>query len=66
MKKKPTTRERRDIPAQLRAWRERHGLSQSAAAQRLGLTLDTLQNWEQSRNQPRGLARASLLKLIAK
>ena len=32
--------------------RGRHGLSQREFADRLGLDIDTLQNWEQGRNKP--------------
>lgn len=46
---------------QLRAWRARNrgaapggGLSQSEAAARLKVPLDTLQNWEQDRTAPAG------------
>ena len=54
------------IPAQLRHWRKARGLSQSQAAPVLGLTKRTLENWEQGTTQPRGLARAHLLQLLAK
>jgi DNA-binding transcriptional regulator YiaG len=52
------------ISTQLKRWRARRGLSQSQAAPVLGVTLKTLQNWEQQANQPRGLARSALLKML--
>jgi putative transcriptional regulator len=60
---KPTTK---TLPpsTQLKQWRERMGLSQSQAAPVLGVTLDTLQNWEQGRRTPRGLALTALLERI--
>ena len=48
-------RVRRNIPdgaAMLTEIRTRHGLSQREFADRLGLDLRTLQNWEQGRNRP--------------
>jgi transcriptional regulator with XRE-family HTH domain len=53
-----------NLPAQLKAWRSAHDLTQTAAAARLGVNLNTLQNWEAGRNTPRGLALATLLSLI--
>jgi putative transcriptional regulator len=38
------------------AIRERLGLSQRQCAQLLGVSVDTLQNWEQGRRQPSGPA----------
>ena len=52
------------LPAQLRAWRRRLGLSQSGAALRLGIPKRTVENWEQGTNAPRGLALQSLLATI--
>lgn len=49
-----------NLPDQLRTWRRRWRLTQSQAAASLGVELRTLQNWEQSRNTPRGLALESL------
>ena len=37
---------------QVQEWRQRCGQSQPAAAKTLGVTVDTLQNWEQGRNEP--------------
>ena len=55
-KGKPTNYLTTSIPNQLRAWRRARRLSQSQAAPVLGVPLDTLQNWEQGRSRPRGLA----------
>ena len=47
--------------AEVRAIRQRSGLSQAAFAARYGLNLRTLQDWEQGRAQPDGPARSYLL-----
>lgn len=41
--------------------RERLGLSQRQFAALMGVSVDTLQNWEQNRRKPRGAARTLLL-----
>ena len=51
-------------PADIKAIRERFGLSQSEFALMIGVSVSTLQNWEQGRRQPEGPARA-LLKVAA-
>lgn len=55
----------RSIASQLRAFRKARGLSQSQAAPVLGVPLKTLQNWEEERNAPRGLALHALQNLLA-
>jgi putative transcriptional regulator len=45
----------------VKAIRERLGLSQHQFAALLGVSIDTLQNWEQNRRKPRGAARTLLL-----
>jgi DNA-binding transcriptional regulator YiaG len=53
-------------PGDLAALRQAFGsLSQSQFAARLGISVSTLQNWEQGRTTPDGPARA-LLSLVAK
>jgi putative transcriptional regulator len=47
-------------PLDVRAIREGLGKSQSAFAQMIGVSLSTLQNWEQGRRRPQGPARALL------
>ncbi len=47
--------------AEIRVIREKMGLSQSAFAGLLGVSLRTLQDWEQGRRQPTGAARSLLL-----
>lgn len=47
------------------AIRSAYGLSQSRFAQLLGISVRTLQNWEQGRRSPRGPARV-LLQVAAK
>jgi DNA-binding transcriptional regulator YiaG len=52
------------FPRRLRAWRERNNLSQSQAALKLQISKRTLQEWEQNRAAPGGLARAAIEKVI--
>ncbi len=47
--------------ADVKQIRERLGLSQREFAMLLGVSVATVQNWEQSRRQPRGTARLLLL-----
>jgi len=49
----------------IRAIRAKLGLSQSEFALLIGVSVATLQNWEQGRRQPEGPARA-LLRIAAK
>ena len=54
----------RDFPEpDVKAIRERTGLSQTRFAYLIGVKLKTLQNWEQHRVRPAGPARA-LLKIV--
>jgi DNA-binding transcriptional regulator YiaG len=48
----------------IRAIRERTSLSQSEFANLIGVSVKTLQNWEQNRRRPTGPA-AALLRIIA-
>ena len=52
------------LSVRLRAWREKNDLSQSEAALRLQISKRTLQEWEQERAEPRGLASAAIGKAI--
>jgi len=45
----------------VRAVRERHGLSQDQFAALMGISVGTLRNWEQGRRKPRGPARVLLI-----
>jgi len=47
-------------PQDIRAIREHFGLSQSQFAMLMGISVSTLQNWEQGRREPEGPARALL------
>jgi putative transcriptional regulator len=49
----------------VRALRTRSQLTQVQFAERLGVPLETIRNWEQGKREPRGPARA-LLTLIAR
>lgn len=48
-------------PQDVRAIREKLNKSQSEFAHMIGVSLPTLQNWEQGRRQPEGPARALLV-----
>jgi putative transcriptional regulator len=52
------------VPIDVRAIRQRLGKSQSQFANMIGVSVSTLQNWEQGRRRPVGPARA-LLKVAA-
>jgi putative transcriptional regulator len=57
---------RSELPApDVKNLRESYGLSQSELAALLGISLRTLQNWEQGRRAPRGPARV-LLQVVAR
>ena len=45
----------------VKAIRQRHGLTQADFAQRYGFALNSIQNWEQGRRRPEGPARLLLL-----
>ena len=47
-------------PVDVKAVRQRLGKSQSEFAQMIGVSLSTLQNWEQGRRRPLGPAQALL------
>jgi len=49
---------------ELRAWRRKHNLSQSEAALKLQISKRTLQEWEQGRAEPEGLARSAIQKIV--
>ncbi|MBF0460692.1 MAG: helix-turn-helix domain-containing protein [Magnetococcales bacterium] len=55
----PSREFRFDAP-DVKAIRERTGLSQSGFAQLIGVSVKTLQNWEQGRRHPQGPSRALL------
>jgi putative transcriptional regulator len=54
-----------EMPRDVRAIRERAGLSQSVFAALLGVSTRTLQDWEQGRRRPSGAA-VSLLRIADK
>ncbi len=66
MGQRVTKKSKREFCAALKAWRARSSLSQSQAAETLGVPLRTLQNWEIARTKPQGFAEAALLKIMAK
>ena len=48
----------------LQEWREHKSFSQRDAAEHLGISKRTLENWEQERATPRGYAVVALIRLI--
>ncbi len=66
MGKRVSKKSKREFRDALKAWRTAHRLSQSQAADRLGVPLKTLQNWEIARTKPQGFAESALLKVMAK
>ena len=46
------------------AWREQNDYTQQEAADRLGVSRRSLENWEQERAMPQGFGLKSMLKLI--
>jgi putative transcriptional regulator len=53
-----------NLSDELRTWRHKHNLSQSEAALKLQISKRTLQEWEQGRAKPEGLARIAILKIV--
>src|SRR5688572_18949460 len=53
------------LASDVRALRTHFGLSQAKFAALLGISVDTLQNWEQGRREPEGPAKV-LLRIAAK
>ncbi len=53
------------LAQRIQAARNRLNLSQSGAAKEWGVSKRTLQQWEQSRSSPRGLARTALESILA-
>jgi DNA-binding transcriptional regulator YiaG len=53
-----------NLSDELRAWRRKHNLSQSEAALKLQVSKRTLQEWEQGRAEPEGLARLAIEKIV--
>ena len=48
----------------LRDWREQNDYTQQEAADRLGVSRRSLENWEQERAMPQGFGLKAMLKLI--
>lgn len=52
------------ISESLKAYRHRWSISQFQLASRLGISVRTLENWEQGKAKPQGYARISLEKFL--
>lgn len=61
MPEQPSTR----LAERIKGARNRLNLSQSQAAEEWGISKRTLQQWEQSRSSPRGLALKALESILA-
>ena len=48
----------------LQDWRESNGYTQQEAADRLGVSRRSLENWEQERAMPQGFGLSAMLKII--
>jgi DNA-binding transcriptional regulator YiaG len=59
-----TIKLRQKLNSRLKLWRSAKGISQRQAAEILGISKRTLQEWEQGRRAPRGLALETLSKPI--
>ena len=46
------------------AWREQNDYTQQEAADKLGVSRRSLENWEQERAMPQGFGLAAMLKII--
>jgi DNA-binding transcriptional regulator YiaG len=55
----------RDFAKTLVAWRDRNNYTQQTAAEMLGVSKRSLENWEQERAMPQGFGLRAMLKLIA-
>lgn len=53
-----------ELQRKLKAAREKAGLSQSQASEAWGIPLKTLQQWEQDKATPRGLALKAINELL--
>jgi DNA-binding transcriptional regulator YiaG len=54
----------RDFAKLLIAWRERNDYTQRDAAEMLGCSKRSLENWEQERAMPQGFGLKAMLKII--
>ena len=52
------------FPEELKAWRQKQGLTQAEAAEVFQVTETSFANWEVGRKAPRGLARTKVLEVI--
>lgn len=55
----------RDFAKTLVAWRERNNYTQQEAADKLGVSRRSLENWEQERAMPQGFGLNAMLNMIA-
>jgi DNA-binding transcriptional regulator YiaG len=65
MGKRVSQKSKQEFADELKAWRAKKKFSQSEAAEHLGLSIRTLQNWEIARTKPQGTM-ADLLRRLMK
>jgi DNA-binding transcriptional regulator YiaG len=58
-------RSKNEFAAHLKQWRKREKLSQSEAAEWLGVSVRSMQNWEIARTKPASVAEKLILHMIA-
>ncbi len=61
----PPCRSRKLFRKTIKDWRERKGFTQADAAEKLGISIRTLQNWEDALNMPREYGLNALVKALA-
>ena len=66
MGKRVPKKEKEQFAKELKAWRAKKRLSQTEAAAKLGIPVDTLQNWEIARTKPQAYAATTLRALFSR
>jgi DNA-binding transcriptional regulator YiaG len=49
-----------DLPALLKKWRQKNGLKQWAAAENIGVSCRTYQDWEHGKRKPKPITRKGI------
>lgn len=63
MGKKVTKKSKREFADAIKVWRKEKAISQSEAAEVLGVPVRTLQNWEIARTKPTAFTAKTILKI---
>jgi len=56
---------REEFQKTIQRWRVKKGFTQQDAADHLGISVRTLQNWEIARNMPNGYGLKAILRVLA-